>query len=197
MRSNPPPADSALSTILARALHDHWGWFLAEGIALTVLGLGAMILPTVAGVVATIALGWLLLMAGLVGLIATFNTRQAPGFAFSLLSALLALFVGAVLVWNPLGGVVTLTFVLTAYFIIDGILMIFLAIDHRRQLSGRWEWMLVNGIIDLILATIIIAGMPGTLVWVLGLMIGIDMLFGGGSLIAMALEARKPVAGQR
>ncbi len=194
MRSNPPSADADLSTVLTRALHDHWGWFLAEGIVLTVLGLGAMILPSFAGVVATIVLGWLLLMAGLVGLIATFKTRQAPGFALSLLSALLALFVGAVLVWNPLSGVVTLTYVLTAYFVIDGFLMIFLAIDHRRQLSGRWQWVLINGIVDLILAAIIIAGMPGTLVWVLGLLIGIDMLFGGGSLIAMALEAHKPAA---
>ncbi len=194
MRSNPPSADADLSTVLTRALHDNWGWFLAEGIVLTVLGLGAMILPSFAGVVATSVLGWLLLMAGLVGLIATFKTRQAPGFALSLLSALLALFVGAVLVWNPLSGVVTLTYVLTAYFIIDGFLMIFLAIDHRRQLSGRWQWVLINGIVDLILAAIIIAGMPGTLVWVLGLLIGIDMLFGGGSLIAMALEAHKPAA---
>jgi len=49
----------------------------------------------------------------------------------------------------------------------------------------------VNGVVDLILAAIVISGLPGTLLWALGLLVGIDMVFGGGALIAMALEARK------
>jgi hypothetical protein len=77
------------------------------------------------------------------------------------------------------------------YFIVDGILMIILAIAHRRELSGKWEWILVNRVLDLILAGIIISGLPGTLFWALGLLVGIDMVFGGASLIAVALEARK------
>ena len=95
------------------------------------------------------------------------------------------------MLWNPLQGLVTLTYVLTAFFIVDGILIVILAIAHRRELSGKWEWMMVNGVIDLILAGIIIAALPSTLVWAFGLLVGIDMMFGGASLIAMALEARK------
>jgi uncharacterized membrane protein HdeD (DUF308 family) len=95
------------------------------------------------------------------------------------------------LLWNPLQGLVTLTYVLTAFFIVDGIFVIILAIVHRRELSGKWEWMMVNGVIDLILACIIIFGFPGTLVWAFGLLVGIDMMFGGASLIAIALDARK------
>jgi uncharacterized membrane protein HdeD (DUF308 family) len=72
--------------------------------------------------------------------------------------------------------------------------MIILAIAHRRELSSKWEWILVNGVIDLILAGIIISGLPGTLVWALGLLVGIDMVFGGASLITIALEARKEAA---
>ena len=79
------------------------------------------------------------------------------------------------------------------FFTVDGILMIVLAIVHRRELSTKWEWVMANGVIDLILAGIIIPGLPGTLIWALGLLLGIDMLFGGASLIAMALEARKAV----
>jgi uncharacterized membrane protein HdeD (DUF308 family) len=86
---------------------------------------------------------------------------------------------------------VTLTYVLTAFFIVDGILIIILAIAHRRQLSGKWEWMMVNGVIDLMLAGILISGLPGTLVWAFGLFVGIDLMFGGASLIAVAVEARK------
>jgi uncharacterized membrane protein HdeD (DUF308 family) len=186
-----PTANSDLSAALTRSMHDHWGLFLAEGIALSVLGLAAIIVPPLAGLVAAVFLGWLLLMAGVVGLVATLRVQQAPGFGWSLLSAVVALIAGGVLVWNPLRGLMTLTYVMTAFFVIDGISIIILAIAHRRALSGKWEWMMVNGVVDLILAAIVISGLPGTLVWALGLIVGIDMAFGGASLIAMALEARK------
>jgi len=186
-----PSADSQFTAALTRAMHDHWRSFLAEGIILSVLGIAAIVVPPLAGLVATIVLGWLFVMAGIVGLLFTLRARGAPGFGWSLLSALAALIVGAVLLWNPLRGLITLTYVLVAFFIFDGIVIIILAITHRRELTAKWEWMLVNGIIDLVLAGIVISGMPGTLAWALGLIVGIDLLFGGASLIAMALEARK------
>jgi uncharacterized membrane protein HdeD (DUF308 family) len=186
-----PSANPNVSAAQPQSMHDYWGLFLAEGIALSVLGLAAIIVPLIAGLFATVFLGWLFLIAGIVGLIATLRTRQAPGFGWSLFSAIVAVIAGGVLLWNPLQGLVTLTYVLIAFFIVDGILIIILAIAHRRELSGKWEWMMVNGVIDLILAGIIIAGFPGTLVWAFGLLVGIDMMFGGASLVAMALEARK------
>ena len=186
-----PSSVSKLSTALQQSMHEHWRLFLAEGIILSLLGLAAMILPALAGFVATIFLGWLFLMAGIAGLLFTLGARQAPGFGWSLLSALAALIAGALLVWNPLWGEATLTYVLVAFFVFDGVLMMMLALTHRRKLSGKWEWMMVNGVIDLFLAGIVISGLPGTLVWALGLIVGIDMIFGGGSLVAMALQARK------
>jgi uncharacterized membrane protein HdeD (DUF308 family) len=182
--------DPTISSALSRAIHDHWRVFLAEGIILVLLGLAALVVPFIAGLAVTVTLGWLFLFAGIVGLIATFRTRGAPGFAWSLISALVAIVAGAILLWNPLQGLVTLTYVLIAFFIVDGLVTIFYAIAHRQELSGRWEWMLVNGIIDLILAAIIISGLPGALAWALGLLVGIDMVFGGVALIAMALTAR-------
>ncbi len=187
-------ANSNVSAALARAMHDHWKVFLAEGIILILLGLGAIVVPPIAGLAATVFLGWLFLVAGFLGLLATFRARQAPGFVWSLLSALAALVAGGLLLWNPLAGLVTLTYVLIAFFIVDGIFTIFLAMAHRRELSGKWEWMMLNGIIDLILAGIIISGLPGTLVWALGLLLGIDLVFGGAALIAVALAARKAPA---
>ena len=191
MSSFQPSANPALRAAMTRSIHDHWGLFLTEGIILSLLGLAAIVLPPVAGLVATVLLGWLFLIAGIVGLVATLRARQAPGFGWSLLSALVAVIAGGALLWNPLQGLVTLTFVLTAFFVVDGILIIALAIAHRRELSGKWEWMMLNGVVDLVLAAIIISGLPGTISWALGLLVGIDMMFGGASLIAMALEARK------
>jgi uncharacterized membrane protein HdeD (DUF308 family) len=189
-----PSAERNASTAAGQSMQDYWGLFLAEGIAVSILGLAAIIVPPIAGLFATVILGWLLLISGVVGLVATARARQAPGFGWSLLSAFAAVIAGFLLLWNPLQGLVTLTYVLTAFFIIDGILVIVLAIAHRRELTGKWEWMMVNGVIDLILAAIIISGFPGTLVWAFGLLLGIDMIFGGASLIAMALEARKAVS---
>jgi uncharacterized membrane protein HdeD (DUF308 family) len=193
MTATNSPASAELSARVRKAMHDHWSLFLVEGIILSVLGLAAIIVPPLGGLFVTVLLGWLFLIAGIVGIVATIRARQTPGFGWSLLSAIVAVIAGGVLLWNPLQGLVTLTYVLTAFFIVDGILMIVLAITHRRQLSGKWEWMMVNGVVDLILAAIIISGLPGTLAWALGLIVGIDMLLGGASLIAMALEARKTV----
>ena len=138
-------------------------------------------------------LGWLLLIGGITGLISTSGTRGAPGFGWSLLSAILAVIAGVVLLWNPLAGLVTLTYVLIAYFIVDGIFSI-VSIEHRRELAGRWEWMLFSGIVDLVLAAVILLGLPWSLAWALGLLVGIDLIFAGSSLTAMALAARKAAA---
>jgi uncharacterized membrane protein HdeD (DUF308 family) len=194
MLTNEPANAGNLAGMFKKSVHDHWRMFLAEGIILIILGLAAIAIPPLAGLATTIILGWVFLIGGIVGLISTFGARQAPGFWWSLLSALIALLAGAVLLWNPMQGLATLTYVLIAFFIIDGILIIILAIEHRRGLSGRWEWMMLGGIMDLILAMIIISGLPGTLAWALGLLVGIDLVFGGFALIAMALSARQEAA---
>ena len=81
--------------------------------------------------------------------------------------------------------------VLIVFFVIEGGTPIMFALDYKRELSGRWEWMLASGIIDLVLAAIIIASLPGTAAWAIGLLVGINMVFGGSALIAMALHARE------
>jgi uncharacterized membrane protein HdeD (DUF308 family) len=184
------PLYSRASIDVRRSIHDHWQVFLGEGVVLFGLGVAAMVVPPLAGLLATVVLGWIFLFVGAVGLIAVFNARGAPGFIWALLSAVLAVAAGLILLWHPLAGLATLTYVLIAFFIVDGALMVVLALEHRRELSGRWEWMLVNGLIDLALAGLIISGLPGTLTWALGILVGVDFLFGGISLIAMALSAR-------
>jgi uncharacterized membrane protein HdeD (DUF308 family) len=182
--------NSADNSLLARAMHAHWRVLLIEGILLLLLGIAAILIPPLAGLAATIWLGAIFLAGGVIGLIASFRAHGAPGFTWAIVSAILALLAGLLLLWNPVAGLVTLTYVLIAFFILDGITMIMLGIEHRRELTGRWEWLLVNGIIDLVLAAIILSGMPGSSVWALGLLLGIDLVFGGSSLIAMAFAAK-------
>jgi uncharacterized membrane protein HdeD (DUF308 family) len=130
------------------------------------------------------------LISGIAGLITTFGARHAPGFWWSLLSAILGIAAGLVLLLWPLSGIITLTLLLIVFFIIEGVLSIMYAFDHKRDLTGQWGWMLVSGIIDLVLAAMIFAGLPGTAAWALGLLVGINLLFGGSAMIAMAMHAR-------
>jgi uncharacterized membrane protein HdeD (DUF308 family) len=174
----------------ARALQDNWYLLLIEGVILALLGVAAIVVPQVATLAVTILLAWVFLVSGIVGLITTFIMRQAPGFWWSLFSALIAIAAGVVLIGWPVSGVLSLTLLLIFFFILEGVATIMYAFEHRRELSGRWGLLLVSGIVDLILAAIIFSGLPGTAAWAIGLLVGINMLFGGGALIGLALHAR-------
>ena len=192
MTMNQPTRQDAegLGRAVAGAIREHWVLFLIEGIILVILGLAAIALPLVATIAVTIVIGWLFLISGIVGLITTFWARHAPGFWWSLISALIGIAAGIVLLARPVLGAVSLTLLLIVFFIIEGVASIMYALEHKKEIGGQWAWMLVSGIIDLILAAIIWAGLPGTAEWALGLLVGINMLFGGTALIAMAMHAR-------
>lgn len=190
------------------AIGRHWILFFLEGIILAGLGLLAAAIPLVATSAAPNAIGWLFFVSGAVGLATTHWTRHLPGYWWSLVSALLGLLVGALLLsqqtddlyrglyvgW-PIERIAPLTLVLIVFFAIEGIVSIMYALSHRSPYSGRWTWMLASGIIDLVLATIVVLGIAGTAAWTVGLLVGINMIFGGVSLMAMALHARVEYSG--
>jgi uncharacterized membrane protein HdeD (DUF308 family) len=190
MSTNQPNV-AGFQRAVANALHRHWKLYLVEGVVLLVLGTVAILVPPTATLAVTIVLGWLLLISGVVGLFTTFMLRQAPGFWWSLLSALIGIAVGVLLLAAPLSGALSLTLVLIAFFVVEGVASIMFALDHKRELSGQWGWMLLSGLIDLVLSALILAGLPSTAAWAIGLLVGINMVFGGWALILMALNARK------
>jgi uncharacterized membrane protein HdeD (DUF308 family) len=182
---------SKLQTQMRAAVREHWKAFLIEGIVLAILGLAAIILPQLASLAVTIYLGWMFLIMGILGLVMTFWARGMPGFWWSLISAVLAIAAGAVLLARPIQGVLTLTIVLGAFFLAEGVTTIMYALEHRRELSGRSSWLVVSGIVDIIISGLIITGLPSSAEWAIGLLVGINLLFGGASLIGMALAARQ------
>ncbi|HEY2463844.1 MAG TPA: HdeD family acid-resistance protein [Steroidobacteraceae bacterium] len=181
-----PRVDAAITN----SLRAHWKFFLIEGIVLVVLGVIAICVPPLATVTAEILVGWLILLSGVLGLVMTFQTRGSPGFGWSLLSAVVGIAAGIVLLVWPLSGVFTLTVMLTAFLTVEGVVSMMYALAHRRERSSRWQMMLLSGIVDLILAGLILAGLPGTAAWAIGLIVGVNLLFGGVALVAMALQAR-------
>jgi uncharacterized membrane protein HdeD (DUF308 family) len=193
--STTQPNVAGFQRTVTTALHRHWKLYLIEGILLIILGSVAIIVPPLATLAITIVLGWLLLLSGVMGLYTSFMLRHAPGFWWSLISAALAIVVGLLLLISPLQGALSLTLVLIAFFAVEGVASIMFALDHKRELTGQWGWMVFSGLVDLILAVIIIAGFPGTAAWALGLLVGINMIFGGWALLLLSLSARKAATG--
>ena len=185
-----PPDIANLEGRMSITVREHWKAFLIEGILLVILGLAAMILPPLASLAVTIFLGWMFLISGIAGLALTFWARHMPGFWWSLFSAVLAILAGIVLLAQPVQATFTLTIIVGAYFLAEGLVTIMYALEHRKELSERWGWLLTAGIMDILVAAIIISGLPGSALWALGVLVGINMLFGGATLIGMALAAR-------
>jgi uncharacterized membrane protein HdeD (DUF308 family) len=181
---------SNLQSQMRAAVREHWKAFLIEGIVLAILGLAAIIVPPLASLAVAIYLGWMFLIMGILGLVMTFWARGMPGFWWSLISAVLAIAAGAILLARPIQGVLTLTIVVGVYFLAEGVATIMYALEHRRELSGRWSLLVVSGIVDIIISGLIITGLPSSAEWAIGLLVGINLLFGGASMIGMALAAR-------
>ena len=180
-----------LQSEMRASMREHWKAFLIEGILLVILGFAAIIVPPLASLAVTIFVGWMFLISGIAGLALTLWARAMPGFWWSLVSAILAIVAGGILLAQPVQGVYALTLVIGAYFVAEGVATIMYALEHRRELSERWLWLLIAGIFDILVSFIIISGLPGSAEWAIGLLVGINLIFGGASLIGMALAARQ------
>ncbi len=171
--------------------HAHWQLQLIEGIVLVLLGCVAVFVPFWLGFVLFV---WLFLIAGLTGLVTTLVMWHRTGFWWSLMSAVLALGIGIFLYVAPDFALLAFPLLLMGFLVVEGVVTIMFALDHSRDLSGRWGWMLASGIVDLCLAAVIVIGLPATASWALGLILAVNLIFGGGALIGMALAAREQAA---
>jgi uncharacterized membrane protein HdeD (DUF308 family) len=179
---------------VTHSLQAHWRWLLTEGVVLIILGGAAILLPYVATITIAILVGLVVLASGLTGFVLTLRTRGAPGSGWSFISAVLGIVAGLVLLMRPITGAVSLTVVLTLFLILEGVVSIMYALDHRRAFTQRWSFMFASGVVDLILAATIFAELPGSAVWAIGLLLGINLVFGGMALIALALQRPMPRA---
>jgi uncharacterized membrane protein HdeD (DUF308 family) len=192
MTTAPQTADQGYG--VGDAIRRHWVLFLIQGIIMIVLGVVAIGEPMVASVAVVLFAGWLFLFSGVVGLAGVFTARHVPGFWWSLASALLGIVIGIYLIWRPLAGVLTLTLAVAIYFGAQGICQIIAAIAQRSMLRS-WGWVVFGGLVNIVLAVMIIAGWPDTAEWTLGLLFGINLLMWGFTLVMTALACRAMPAG--
>lgn len=163
--------------------------FIFEGLIFSLLGIIAIALPGVFTLGTELFIGVLFLAAGLVQGWRTFQTKGVPGFVWSLIVALIYVIAGLTLILKPVTGVLTLTFILTIFFVINGIANIILGFEFKPY--GVWAWRLVSGILSLLLAYLIYADWPGSAIWVIGLLVGINLLFVGITQLVLAFSVPK------
>jgi uncharacterized membrane protein HdeD (DUF308 family) len=169
------------------ALRGNWFWFVVLGVSLVVLGTVALGSVVIASLAAAAAIGVLLLLAGAAEVVGAFWCRGWSGFFLELLSGVLSIVVGLLFVRAPLGALAALTLLVACFLIVGGIFRIVAALSYR---FAAWGWTLAGGIIDVILGVMIWREWPASALWVIGLFVGIDLLFRGFNWIALGLALR-------
>jgi len=169
-------------------LQKGWGWLLGLGILLSVLGLLLIAAPALGTLAIDLLVGWFLIIGGIAQLIHAFMEKAWRGFLLELLSGLLYLVVGILLVFYPMAGAQALTIFLAAFLMVEGIVRIAMAMRVRP--AQGWGWLLFGGIVTVILALLIWMQWPASALWVIGLLVGINLLFTGWSLTMMAIAMR-------
>lgn len=171
---------------LVEYFQKHWKLFFAEGVFFVILGTLTIIVPYVFTLGIIIFLGWLLLIGGIFQIIRAVSIINMPGFSLWLAIGLLQTIIGYLLVTEPAQGSQTITLLLTVFFAIEGLAKIYFALMMRPL--PQWNWIFFSGITALALAIVVWMGWPQTGLWVLGLLLGINMVFLGWSLIQISLH---------
>jgi len=171
-----------------KAIRERWGWFLALGILLIVLGIVAIGAPFASGIAIDLLIGWLLIISGAAHCIHAFKASGWRGGLLQFLCGLLYLGVGIMMIVNPVAGLLALTLTVLVYFVVSGIFKIILAI--RAEEMPQRGWVTLSGILSLVLAIYIGAQFPTSALWVIGLLFGIEMIFSGWAFVMIALAAR-------
>jgi len=168
-------------------LVQYWGWFLAFGIGLLVLGVAAVVRAVTATVASMLFFGWLLVMASGIEIVQAVMVGHWAGFFYHLLAAILFGVTGLLLVTKPLISAEVVTVFIAMFFMVGGL---FQLIGSLAVAVPNWGWQVADGIITFVLGLLVLAQWPGSGLWVIGLFIGIDLIFYGCAWIALALGLR-------
>jgi uncharacterized membrane protein HdeD (DUF308 family) len=176
-----------------QAIAHNWGWFLALGILLLIAGVTAIAFPLVSTIAAKIALGWIFLVSGVVLAIHAFSIQQWRGFLTELLLGILYVVAGGWLAFFPFTGIVTLTILLAALFLAEGVVEVVMALRVRPH--EGWGWLLLSGLVAVAVGVLIAAELPSSAAWAIGLLAGVNLLSTGVSFLVLAMMGRRGAAG--
>ena len=166
----------------------HWGWFLAFGIVLLLLGIAAIVRSVTATVASMYFFGWLLVLAAIFEFVTAFMVGNWAGFFLHLLLAILFGIIGVMMLTKPVMSAETLTLVMAVFFLVAGLYQLIAAL--WAHLPG-WGWGALSGVVTTIMGILVLAGWPATGFWVIGLFVGIALAFAGGAWISLATHLHK------
>jgi uncharacterized membrane protein HdeD (DUF308 family) len=169
------------------AFRRNWLWFVLLGVALIVVGVIALGSLVIASLATAVALGALLLVGGAAETVGAFWSRGWSGFFLHLLSGVLSIVVGVLFLWAPVDALLALTLLLACLLMVGGVYKIVAALSYRFE---AWGWPLVSGVIDLILGVLIWMEWPASALWVIGLFVGISLVFRGFNWIGLGVALR-------
>jgi uncharacterized membrane protein HdeD (DUF308 family) len=173
----------------------YWLWYLIEGVLLVVAGIMAVIYPVVSSVSVVVLLGWLLIISGVLQGISLIGARQVPHFWLQLISVILAALVGVLFLRDPAQGLLTITLLLIIFFMIEGISKIVFSLTIRP--FPNWGGVLASGLVGILLSAILWSSLPVTALWLIGLLIGIELISVGSAIAYLAWQVRRSSASGR
>lgn len=165
-----------------------WGWFLALGIFFIIMGMVALSVPILATYAVEQTLAFLFLISGVLQIIYSFQVRGWSGMLFSLITAALSIAVGAMMLADPVHAILALTLLLAIFLVAEGALKVVMSMQIRH--TPNWFWIFMSGLFSLLLGGMIYAEFPSAAAWVLGMLVGINMLFNGWTLVMVSLAAK-------
>lgn len=182
-------AAQAFRDAMRESIRRHSLWYLIQGVLLVAAGLLAVIYPVVSSVAVVVLLGWLLIISGIAQGVSLVGARHVPHFWLQLISVVLAVLVGFLLLRDPAQGLLTITLLLIVFFMIEGISKIVFALTIRP--FPNWAWVLASGVVGVILAAILWASLPVTALWLIGLLLGIQLVSAGAAIAYLAWQVRR------
>jgi uncharacterized membrane protein HdeD (DUF308 family) len=164
------------------------GWFIGLGILFMLLGGLAIFTPLAASLATTVFLGWLLIAGGLFQGVHAFQNRRWAGSGWAIFSAVLQVIAGVAVIAYPVTGTLTLTLVLATLLVANGVVKIVRAYQHRSM--SAWGWLVLDGGLSVVLGLMIGLGWPSSAAWALGMLVGIDFIMGGSSMLMLGILSR-------
>jgi len=164
-------------------------WYLVQGGLMILAGILALVYPAISSVAVVFFIGWLLIFSGIFQGISLIGARHVPHFWLQLISVALFIVVGALFLRNPGESLLTLTLLLIVFFLIEGISKVIFALTIRP--FPNWGWVLVSGIVGILLAFYLWASIPVSAAWLLGVLLGIELICEGAAITHLAWQVRK------
>jgi|SRR6516162_541041 len=182
-------ASEVMRQVMRETVKRHSLWYLIQGGLMILAGVLAIVYPVLSSVAVVIFLGWLLIISGVVQAISVIGAHSVPHFWLQLVSVVLFVIVGTLFLRHPGEGLLTLTLLFIVFFMVEGISKVIFSLTIRP--FPNWGWVLISGIIGILLSLYLWASIPITAVWLLGVLLGIELICEGAALTYLAWQVRK------